>query len=349
MIPNGRRFLPAVILTAVFLVPVFADETARLSDSIVLFGNDSPPLVLNSDRGWIPFGSVDWNGPKAAAATPPDGRRWRLRTSYEHDRAGGPVTLQIRLRGVDDAPTFTHPWSEGTDVRAEAYSNWYEDSRSALGGSGRGLLEVRLVAPPRQPLTGRLYSVVLEAWDTSDDGTPNPRPAGPEVQLAYARPLPTARRDTGPVGKAGGDTEDPSPNPQAALDFALTFVESCLIGDLPAYYRAQADPVRSLDDGKAIPKYRLNPPTGIPGIVSLEDYKRRFDYRIYPAETYAELFPEWFDEGRPWTPGPDAWLFMGHRDRFSGSFPEGAGYLVFLVEPDADGGWQVVARPGRPD
>ncbi len=345
--PSLNRYLSAAVMIAVLTAFASADDQTRPTNSLTLFGDDSTPLLLSSERGWMPIGTVDWDTADIPSLMPGETRKWRLESSYEHERAGGQATVQIRLRGAESAPTFTHPWSEGTDTRAVSYSNWYESEDSAKLGRGKELIEVRLVAPPRRPLTGKLYSVVLETWDTADPNKARQAsPSAPNVQLAYVKPLPTVRNDSGPSSRADFDAVDPDLSPRAALTFALSFVESCLLGDLPSYYRLQADPVRSLDDGTAIAKYRLNPPTGIPGVASLEDYKRRFDYKIYPAETFAQLFPEWFDEQRPWRPGENSWLFMGRNERFSGFIPENLGYLVFLIEPDDHGEWRVVARPG---
>ena len=208
-------------------------------------------------------------------------------------------------------------------------------------------MEVRLIAPPRTPLSGKLHAITLEAWDYNQ----NPEEAieaasGPSVNLAYAQPLPMARVKNSPAAASDFDATNPDIGPEAALAFSLSFVEACLTGDLPAYYRTQADPVRSLDDGKAVAKYRLNPPRGIPGITDLDDYKRRYDYELYDSTVYGELFPEWFDTSRPWIPDEKSFLFMGHRDRYSGAFPDGVDYLVFLVQADDEGIWNVVARPG---
>ncbi len=342
------RIISLIITVTILTTGLSAQNDGRISENIILFGDRSfPPVVLDSERGWIPIAAVDWNSLDIEMPLEGVTRRWRLRTTYEHSRSSGPSTVQIRLRGPVAGQTFTHPWSEGADRKVDAYSNWFEDAEALMGREGRGYVEARLVAPPRAPLSGKLYSVTLEAWDAElESEQAVESPAGPDVQLAYTRPLPMARSGKSPAAPADKDAEDPELGIERALEFALSFVEACLIGDLPSYYRTQASQVRSLDDGMAVAKYRLNPPRGIPGIVGLEDYKRRYDYRIYDASVFSELFPEWFDTERPWIPNENSFLFMGHRDRLSGAFPEGVDYLVFLVETDQKGNWSVVARPG---
>jgi len=335
------RLSALIVLLSWGLASLPGQEDSRLSGDAVLYGDEgTPSILLDSRRGWQPVAAMEWDA--SEFAVPADGvvRRWRLRTAYEHERAGGPATLQIRLRSGDATPVFTHPWSDETDLRSESYSNWFEDDGIVLDSGGPGLLEVRLIAPPRTPITGRLHSVVIEAWDSGVQraGRPERRQ---DVHLAYASPLPTSPSSQ---GIAGSETA----RRQAALDFALSFVEDCLSGDLPAYYRAQAETVRSLDDGSALTRYRLDPPSPIPGVATLDDYRRKYAYRLYGAETYRELFPEWFDSSRPWTPAEDgSYLFMGQQGRDSRAATEDVDYLVFLVQQDKSGRWTVAARPGR--
>ena len=235
-------------------------------------------------------------------------------------------------------PVFTHPWSESVDRDTESYSNWYEETSGAISLVNTGIIEARLVAPPRTPLTGILYTAIIEAWDhVPGNDITQPDRNVPDIRLAYARPLPTSRGEENRTRGDGG--------PEEALSFALSFVESGLTGDLATYYRSQADPLRSLDDGGAMARYRQAPPPGIPGLNSIDDYKRRFDYRIYDRATYGELFPEWFDGSRAWTPDRDTYLFMGHRSRLDDVVPDDVNYLVFLVGRTDEGSWKVVARP----
>jgi hypothetical protein len=345
MIRICRNFLLVITFMALSAA-LSAQDNGRFSESVILFGDGSaPPAELDSERGWVPVAAVDWDSRGIVLPGQDDTRRWRLKTNYEHGRSSGPATVQVRLRGPVTGPTFTHPWSEGADRKADTYSNWFEDTESIVGREGRGYVEVRLIAPPRTPLSGRLHSITLEAWDyNTNTEQAVETPAGPVVQLAYARPLPTARQSSG--NSANENAVNPELGPEAAMAFSLSFVEACLIGDLPSYYRIQSDPIRSLDDGMAIAKYKLNPPRGISGITGLDDYKRRYDYKIFSAAVYSDLFPEWFDISRPWIPGENSYLFMGHKDRFPAAFPEGVDYLVFLIEPDDEGNWRVVARPG---
>ncbi|MCK5734974.1 MAG: hypothetical protein KAH21_00795, partial [Spirochaetaceae bacterium] len=308
--------------------------------------DSAPPVVLDSERGWTIISSIDWDSINITPRMNGVERKWRLYTSYEHSRSSSPSTVQIRFRNASTIPTFTHPWSEGADVKADVYSNWYEGENSLLVQSGSTLIEARFISPPRTPITGKLYTIKLEAWDNRLDSEQAVESTGPVVQLAYARPLPTARFGKSPASPADENAENPELSAEAAMTFALGFVEACINGDLPAYYRSQSDPVRSLDDGKAMARYRLNPPRGIPGIVNLDDYKRRYNYKIYSSESYKELFPEWFDASRPWIPNENSYLFLGHQDRLSGNNPEGVDYLVFLVEADSNGKWSVAARPG---
>jgi len=341
---SGLLYLFFILITT----GVFSDNEGTASVEVQLFGDESsPPITLDSRRGWTVITSVDLDLLGIQAPGFGTVRKWRLQTSYEHSRSSSPSTIQIRLRNSSSVPTFTHPWSEGADVKADVFSNWYEDAAALAGDDTRFVLEARFITPPRTPVTGRIFSVTLQALDSIPDNEKSITTVVPDVQLAYARPLPTARAERGPASRQDEDADNPELSPEAALTFSLSFVEACISGDLPVYYRSQSDPVRSLDDGKAMARYRLNPPKGIPGIGSLDDYKRRFNYKIYSSEIFSKLFPEWFDTSRPWVPGENAFLFMGHQSRVSASNTEDIDYLVFLVEADENGLWKVVARPGE--
>ena len=162
--------------------------------------------------------------------------------------------------------------------------------------------------------------------------------------MAYASPLPF-RPSAGPADAGSAAASAQAPSRSAAARFALDFVSSCLAGDLAAYYRAQSDTLRYLDDGSAVAKYRMPPPASIPGVENLQDYEKRFAWRLYAPDEYRGIFPEWFSPDRPWVPGDDDYLFLGHQERGGGSPSSSADYLVFLVSPTADGGWTVAARP----
>jgi len=328
------------LLFILVILPLAGEERSRLAKEIPLFGGTSAsPLRLESDRGWVSVAAIKWDASNSDFLSAENRKKWRLRTSYEHEHAAGQASLQIRLRGIDPGPTFTHPWNVSAVRRSIAYSNWFEEQengRVEMGGTC--YVEARLIAPPHTALFGSLFEVTLEVWEEDSAIGASEIPA-PNVHLAYARPLPHAssRSETHP--RSGNVSME------ASLDFALSFVEASLHGDLASYFRLQANPVRSLDDGTAMAKYRLAPPKSIPGINTIEDYKRHFDYRLYDSNTIRELFPEWFYKDRPWIPSENAYLFMGHRERLRNQLPEGIDYLVFIVEPDSTGKWRVVARP----
>lgn len=323
---------------------VAAEDEGRMAGQFSFGASSGPPVILDSERGWVPVAAVNWDGSDLDVPTAEEVRKWRLRTSYEQDHSTGQATIQVRIRSTAANPVFTHPWTNGTDRKNLTYSNWYENQAGLAERDSVAYVEARLIAPPRTPLTGKLYGITLEAWDNQSANARSPeRQAGPDVQLAYVRPLPNAPLKNG----TGGGKSAADFSPEASLSFALSFVEACISGDLPTYYRLQSDQVTSLDDGMTMAKYRQKPPKNISGVADIEEYKRRFDYRIYDTKTLRELFPAWFDSDRTWIPGENAYLFMGHRDRLSSGLAEGIDYLVFMVEPDSEGNWMVVARPGN--
>ena len=334
------RFDRALIFLATLLglnLSSFSNDDGRLSKKITLFGTRlNTPIEISSEKGWIPLTAIDWDSSGIEQYSSPQEIRWRLRTSYEHRRASGPSTIQIRLRGTTIGPTFTHPWSEGADRKIDAYSNWFEFSSQSIGMNGRGYIEAKLIAPPRIPMSAEIYSVILEAWEM-----PLTEKMMPEVRLSYASPLP---RES-PAAPADTNAANPKFGPLAAEKFALSFVEACITGDFSRYFNAQANSIRLLDNGKAVAKYKQSPPRSIEGIRTLEDYKAMCDYKLYDTDAINQLFPEWFDKERPWVPGENSYLFMGHLSRKGKRLPPEIDYLVFLIEADEDGNWIVVGRP----
>jgi len=333
-----RQFL---VFPAVFLglnLSLFPDnDGSRLTREIILFGmGTNTPIEISSEEGWIPLVAIDWDSDEIEQHLESEENRWRLRTSYEHRRTSGPSKMQIRFRGEAIGPTFSHPWSEGTDREVDAYSNWFELSSQSIKMNGRGYIEAKLMTPPRIPLSAKVYSVILEVWEMAQI-----EKMAPEVLLSYINPL---SRES-PAAPADADATNPKLTLHAAESFALSFVEACITGNLSEYFHAHANPIRLLDSGKAVAKYKQNPPGIIEGVSNLEDYKSMYDYKLYDASTVKQLFPEWFDESRPWTPGENLYLFMGHLSKNGKRLPPEIDYLVFLIEADEDGNWKVVGRP----
>lgn len=331
----ARGKLGLVLILLVFIaVSTAAGNEAVLSDELLLFGTEgTQPIHLDSNHGWILVGTIDW--PQSWLSSSAEVRRYRLRSRYEHASSGAPSTIQIRTRNQSAVSVFTHPWAQSAESSSESYSNWYEDFDGKIEG-GQSLVEARLISPPRTPIAGKLYSVTLETWipvETRKDS----RSEAPNVQLAYTRPLPIFRE------KEPIQSRDEMPG--EALEFALEFVEASIKGDLAVFYRSHAQKISSLADGSIHSKYHVIPPEEIPGIENIDDYRRRFDYKLYDRMTFKTLFPEWFDESRQWIPPEDAYLFIGHRDRQDRAELRDIDYLVFMTARNEDGDWKIVARP----
>ena len=309
-----------------------------LSADITLFDNQGmQPVLLDSNRDWIPIGSIDSNQLELLSKTSMEGQRFRLRSRYEHQSSGGPSTIQVRARNQSGVYVFTHPWAQSADSNSEFYSNWYEDGQGGMGKSP-SIIEARLIAPPRTPIVGKLYSISMEAWTLVKKNEKSPE-LGSGVQLAHSRPL--------PIIQPGVERESDynSSHADEALDFALNFIEASISGDLAAFYRAHSAHIHSLEDGKSHNKYRLSPPKILAGINSLDDYRRRFNFKLYNEETFQAMFPEWFDSSREWVPPQDAYLFMGHQDRLKIANISEIDYLVFMISKDISGEWKIIARP----
>ena len=333
-----KKHLFTLIALLITVCSLFAEEKQTiLTETLTVFGNEgTPPVYLDSSRDWTIIAVIDWNSIDNRTVVKKSARLWRLRSRYEHQGPGGPATVQIRIRNQAGKSIFTHPWTQNAQRTAEAYSNWFEDPGRQVDSGSRSIVEAKLIASPRVALQGKLYSVSMEAWDVVPDTTP-PNQTGPSVQLAYTQPL--------SVNLLNPQTPPHGNGPEAALEFALEFIDYCLTGDLASYYRSHAKTVYSLSDGNPYQKYSNAPPSQIPGISTIDEYKLRFDYKLYAMDVYEDLFPEWFEATRKWKPSTGTYLFMGHIDRMEKADLDDVNYLIFCVDMRNDGEWQVIARP----
>ena len=169
---------------------------------------------------------------------------------------------------------------------------------------GNGVLSVRLIAPPRSASPGRIYKIELEAWDFPG-AADIPARETPQLNMAFSSPtdfrIPSER-------SAAGNRRELR---EKAESFALAFVEANISGDLPAFYKALSQNLKILETGLSKDRYRVAPPAADLSAYSLTDYKRNYRPHIYSYEEYAELFPQWFEEGRRWSPDENCYLFLG--------------------------------------
>ncbi len=333
----NNRF-PILLLILISVFQIHAEESQNiLADTLTIFGGpETPPVILDSSRGWTAIAVIDWDTVKSHSTNKKSPRIWRLRSRYEHQSSGGPVTLQVRIFNQAGTSLFTHDWAQSVQKENDSYSNWFEDIRRLVDSGDRSIVEAKLIASPRIPLQGTIYAISMEVWEMQAKSI---RPSHEEssVQLAYTR----APR----INSENYRNQPFNTGLQTAMEFSLTFIESCITGDLTEYYRSQNDTIRILDDGSSRQKYSLPLPSGIPGISTLQDYRKHFIYRIYSIETFSRMFPEWFDISREWSPDMDMYLFMGNENNIKHIDLSGVDFLVFLVGLDIDGEWKVLARP----
>ena len=292
------------------LLPVFlsAEEGIKAGAVTLYDSRNSQPFTVNSDGGWIDISPVYSEAfTRLQPPLPGTLRKWRVRTSYiDESRSSGQSTLQVKLRPYDDSSAiFTLPWTEKASRLQEKNSNWYIPySGNGMILESNGVLSVRLIAPPHSASPGRIYKIELEAWDFPG-AADNPVKESPELNMAFSSPtdfsIPSER-------SAAGNRQDLREKAEA---FALNFVEANISGDLPAFYKALAQNLKILDTGLSRDRYRVAPPASDLSAYSLSDYKRNYRPHIYNYEEYAELFPQWFEEGRRWSPDENCYLFLG--------------------------------------
>ena len=301
-----KRFL--IVLLTLLPVFLFAEEGTKAGSITLYDSRNSQPFTVNSDGGWMDISPV-YNEAfnRLQPPLPGDLRKWRVKTTYiDESRSTGQSTLQVKLRPYNDtAAVFTLPWTEKASRWQEKNSNWYIPySGNGMILEGNGVLSVRLIAPPRSASPGKIYKIELEAWDFHGEADVPVR-ATPELNMAFSSPadfsIPRERN-------AAGNRQELKEKAEA---FALDFIQANISGDLPAFYKALSENLKILETGLSRDRYRVAPPAADLSAYSLADYKRNYRPHIYSYEEYAELFPQWFEEGRRWSPDESCYLFLG--------------------------------------
>jgi len=318
------------------------EEGQRFSGSITLYdSHSSRPFLVNSDGGWMEIRQVyKEDFLRFKPRIPGMLRKWRVKTTYiDESNQIGQSTLQVKLRQYDSqGPVFTLPWTEKASRWQEKSSNWF------IPYSGNGMildenavLSVRLIAPPRSSAPGKIFKIELEAWDFPT-GIDNTEKKTPELQMAF----------TSPSDLIMPENQNPFKNKQKmkeqAVEFSLNFVKSNIEGNLPEFYKSLSENLKILDTGLSQSRYRVAPPAMDLSSYSLEEYKHNYRYHIYSYDEYADLFPQWFEKGRRWSPDKNCYLFLG-TEVLPGKkdFMKGEN-LVFMTSM-VKGEWLIIALP----
>ncbi|MBB6481284.1 hypothetical protein [Spirochaeta isovalerica] len=340
-----------VLLIGLLYLPLFLyggdEREEKLVFSTLLYGGESDvPLSIDSDRSWIDLGQINTEEINNLEI-PDEGviRKWRVRTTYSDETVAGQSTIQIKLRtDSSKAPLFTLPWSEGRTGWKENYSNWFQtdfEGRHPLLGD-QGVSSVRLIAPPGVSTPGIIYKIELEAWDIREIEAEESIQS--LVQMASTAVIPEIRAVRQEAGEKNRVLERKEPDEDQALRFALNFINDSLMGDLPAFYDSISDKVYSLATGEGGSKYRVPPPARQYEGFSFSDYRENYEAKIYSYEEYADMFPQWLDGNRGWTPDRHTWLFHGSAVREGKEAVLQNEILVFMVEM-IDGEWKLIALP----
>jgi hypothetical protein len=345
LLPQEVLMIKKMILLVLALLPIllFAQEDEQtLAGSLTLYdSHSSQPFLINSDGGWMEIRQIykeDFNSIKPPF--PGTIRKWRVKTTYiDESGQNGQSTLQVKLRQHDaQGPVFTLPWTENASRWQEKSSNWF----IPYDGFGvilkeNAMLSVRLIAPPRSAAPGKIYKIELEAWDFLKD----PEDFNTKIpghQMAFSSPSELMN----PINQFR--SSDSMKAKDEAIRFSLDFVQSNIEGNLPTFYKSLSDNLKVLETGLSQSRYRVAPPATDLSGYTLSEYKRNYRYHIYKYDDYAELFPQWFEEGRRWSPDRNCYLFLG-TEVLPGQvdFMKGEN-LVFMVSQE-QGSWKIIALP----
>jgi hypothetical protein len=340
-----------ILLIGFFITVTQAMSENTAEETLVfrttLFGNENDvPFNLNSDNDWTDISLIDTQAINSLEK-PADGvsRRWRVKTSYAENTVAGQSTLQIKLRtNAEKTPIFTLPWSVGQNGWKENYSNWFQtefDGQKPLLGE-RGVSSVRLIAPPGSSSPGMIYKIVLEAWDVRE--TKPEENIQSVIQRASLQVIPEIKAVNIEASDKVKRLERKEADTDQALNFALTFINDSLTGDLPAFYSSLNDTVYSLETGNGDSKFRVHPPQNSYSGFSLSDYTDTYETKIYKYSEYSRIFPQWIEEGRRWNPDRNTYLFHGSALKEGKEAVLSDEILVFMCKL-IEGEWKLIAIP----
>lgn len=343
---TGSLALCCMLLGSIFIGKVVAESPGSIVDSLSIFSSDVPHHI-NSERDWVDICNVEKSFfDKLPLQKKGTVRRWRVKAVYSEKNLAGQSTLQVRLRmNGDKDPVFTLPWITGVNDWISDYSNWfvYDSETEDLLKAGNPVCSVRLAAPPRNAVPGRVFKIVLEVWDL--DFSKEGKRDSPNMAFGPSSRLLNTERYSPQAKKSENSRNiDKVTEKRVALDFSFSFIESYLKGDQLGFYEKLNNMVYSLNSGRMTSRYRIAPPVSVESFPSLAQYRATYRHKIYSYDEYIELFPQWVSEDREWTPSKDTYLFMGGeslpgKTRFANS-----DFFVFLIEK-VGGKWKIVGRP----
>ncbi|MDC7234001.1 MAG: hypothetical protein PQJ58_12280 [Spirochaetales bacterium] len=338
-----KKLLVLLIALIPFAVSAQSAEGTAAGSITLYNSHSSQAFRLNSDEGWKEIRQIfaeDFNA--IQPPLPGMSRKWRVVTSYVDESSQiGQSTLQVKLGQYNSKDAvFTLPWTEKASRWQEKESNWFIPySGNGMIMEGTATLSVRLVAPPRSAAPGKVYKIELEAWDFPSDEEIREN-TSPTLQMAFSSPaelmVPNNRELRSLNEKQNARSE--------AQDFALKFIESKIDGNLPAFYKALSNDLKVLETGYSLSRYRIAPPASDLSRYTMADYKRNYRYHIYSYDEYAELFPQWFEPGRRWSPDRSCYLFLGTEVLPGRSDFMAGENLVFMLK-QVDGQWSIIALP----
>ena len=345
-----RKYL-LVLLIGLFIntVLVWSESTSEeiLVFSTILYGHEKDiPININSDSDWIELATIDTSIINELEA-PQNGtiRKWRIKSSYSDDTIAGQSTIQVKLiTNAGNNPIFTLPWSEGLNGWKENHSNWFQtdfDGHLPLLGE-RGISSARLIAPPGSSSPGMIYKIELEAWDIQL--VAKEENISSIIQRASMNVIPEIKAVNLEPSEKDKRLERKQPARDQALSFALTFINDSMNGDLPSFYSSLSETVYSLKSGTGDSKFRVIPPQANYSGYTLSDYTDSYESRIYEYAEYSEMFPQWVDSNKQWTPDRNTYLYHGSALRDGREAILSDGFLVFMCK-EIDGEWLIVAIP----
>lgn len=335
------KILNVFIFFFILLNIAYTDDTTdwRLVDSKIIFSSEEEDFInLNANTKWIKFNTIEEPFVKDFPAPAPGYiRKWRITSSYSDSDPSIKTSFQIKfMTSSFKKPTFSFTRPLGYNGKLEGFSDWFqfEDGSGERIYNGDASIYARIISPPTTNNNGKIFNIELQAWDKISENA--------DIKYAAGRALPG-------TNLFESLTKEKVKTKEQANEFALQVMSSIFNKDEKEFTELLADKCYSLEYGTVyykdnFPLYNNLKEITKDTFITMASYKENYKPQLISFNEYSELFPQWLEGNREWSPGENDFLFLGNMIQKSGTEILKTRMAVFMIGFDS-GKWQIKAIP----
>ncbi|OQY41016.1 MAG: hypothetical protein B6229_00200 [Spirochaetaceae bacterium 4572_7] len=330
----------AILLFISIIAAYTESDDWRLVDTKVIYSTDiDDPINLNANTKWEKLGSIE--KPFTKNFPPPSPgyiRKWRVYSKYADSDSSIKTSFQVKfMTSSFTRPTFSFTRPLGYNGMLEGFSNWFqfEDGTEKRIYNGDATVFARIISPPTTKNIGEVFHVELQAWDKLAKNA--------KTKTASGRILP------GTNLFKNIDKENKIKTKEQAIEFAMQVMSTIFNKDEKEFNELLADKCYSLEYGTfyfkdSLPLYKDLKEITKDTYITMASYKNNYKPQLVSYDEYIELFPQWNNNNREWTPGENDFLFLGNMIKKSGKELLKSRMAVFMIGFNG-GRWQINAIP----